>query len=72
MPRRNDDGSGRNSWPLQIAGERRLWDMQLTCRFELDSATNLPRRSTGSAQLPVIVQATGQAARMFCYARFQP
>jgi hypothetical protein len=46
--------------------------MQLTCTFELDSATNLPRRSTGSAQLPVIVQATGQAARMFCYARFQP
>jgi hypothetical protein len=35
-------------------------DMRLTCRFEADNAINLPRRSTGSAQLSVVGQATGK------------
>jgi len=47
-------------------------DIRLTCRFEPDSGINLPRRSTGSAQLSVVVQVTGQAPRTFRYARLQP
>src|SRR5271165_1364382 len=39
--------------------------MRLTCRFEPDNAINLPHRSTGSAQLPVVGQATGRAPRTF-------
>jgi len=47
-------------------------DIRLTCRFEPDSGINLPRRSTGSAQLSVVVQVTGQAPRTFRYARLRP
>jgi hypothetical protein len=43
-------------------------DDETTCRFEPDSAINLPRRSTGSAQLPVVGQATGKPGT-FRYAR---
>lgn len=44
---------------------------ETTCRFEPDNAINLPRRSTGSAQLSVVGQATGKPGT-FRYARFQP
>ncbi len=41
-------------------------------QVEPDNAINLPHRSTGSAQLPVVGQATGRAPRTFRYAPFQP